>query len=61
MMTDLAEAVLRAMWTQAKGEGQELYVDETALGAAMADLDGYNWHVHLTRTGDDGHLKVEFR
>lgn len=61
MMIDLAEAVLFAMYQQAQEEDRDLYLDETHLGHAMADIDGYGRHVHLQRTGDDGRLKVTFQ
>lgn len=59
MLIDLAEPVLYAMWQQARDEGRVLVVDEAAVGRALADIDGYDRHVHLEKAGE-GSLAVKF-
>lgn len=59
-MLDMAEVLLYAMWQQAENEGRWLIVEEKALGHAMADIDGYGRHVHVSPAGGDGELRVVF-
>jgi len=59
MLMELAEVVLYAMWKQANDEGRHLLVDKEAVADAMADIDGYDRHVHLTKVGP-AELRVQF-
>lgn len=58
-MLDMAEVVLYAMWKQATQEGRVLLVDKEAVAEAMADIDGYDRHVHLATSGTH-ELRVQF-
>lgn len=58
MMMELAEVVLYAMYRQAEAEGRQLLVSAEAVGEAMSDIDLYERHVHLKRSGQQ--LRVQF-
>lgn len=58
MMMETAELVLYAMWKQAEEEGRHLLVDPEKVAFAMADIDLYERHVHLTKSA--GSLRIQF-
>lgn len=59
MMMETSEIVLYAMWRQAEKEGRHLIVNAEEVAYAMADIDLYERHVHLTRSGAT-ELRVQF-
>jgi hypothetical protein len=57
---EMSEVVLYAMYKQAEAEGRHLIVEADAVGRAMADVDLYERHVHLSKADGGRTLRVQF-